>query len=81
VVFDEHLKDVVVAREVATTTVVTVSADDNLYSAMEKIALKDFSILPVVSPNNPSQLLGVLNRRDIFSAYNKAVIKKAIFPE
>jgi CIC family chloride channel protein len=81
VVFDEHLKDVVVAREVATTTVVTVSADDNLYNAMEKIALKDFSILPVVSPNNPSQLLGVLNRRDIFSAYNKAVIKKAIFPE
>lgn len=81
VVFDEHLKDVVVAREVATTTVVTVSADDNLYNAMEKIALKDFSILPVVSPNNPFQLLGVLNRRDIFSAYNKAVIKKAIFPE
>ncbi len=81
VVFDEHLKDVVVAREVATTTVVTVSADDNLYNAMEKIALKDFSILPVVSPNNPSLLLGVLNRRDIFSAYNKAVIKKAIFPE
>jgi CIC family chloride channel protein len=81
VVFDEHLKDVVVAREVATTTVVTVSADDNLYNAMEKIALKDFSILPVVSPNNPSQLLGVLNRRDIFSAYNKAVIKKTIFPE
>jgi len=81
VVFDEHLKDVVVAREVATTTVVTVSADDNLYNAMEKIALKDFSILPVVSPNNPSQLLGVLNRRDIFSAYNTAVIKKAIFPE
>ena len=79
--FDEDLKDLVVAKEIATTNVVTVSADGNLYDAMEKIALKDFSILPVVSPNNPSQLLGVLTRRDIFSAYNKAVIKRAIFPE
>jgi CIC family chloride channel protein len=81
VVFDEDLKDVVVVKEIATTKVITVSADDNLYNTMEKITLKDFSILPVVSPNNPSQLLGVLTRRDIFSAYNKAVIKKAIFPE
>ena len=81
VVFDEDLKDVVVAKEIATTKVITISADDNLYNTMEKITLKDFSILPVVSPNNPSQLLGVLTRRDIFSAYNKAVIKKAIFPE
>ena len=80
-VFDEDLKDVVVAKEIATTKVITVSADDNLYNTMEKITLKDFSILPVVSPNNPSQLLGVLTRRDIFSAYNKAVIKKAILPE
>jgi CIC family chloride channel protein len=81
VAFDEDLKDVVVVKEIATTKVITVSADDNLYNTMEKITLKDFSILPVVSPNNPSQLLGVLTRRDIFSAYNKAVIKKAIFPE
>jgi len=78
VVFDENLKDLVVAKEIATTNVVTVSLDDNLYNAMEKITLKDFSILPVVSPSTPSELLGVLTRRDIIGAYNKAVIKKSI---
>ncbi|MCK4728601.1 MAG: chloride channel protein [Desulfobacterales bacterium] len=78
VVFDENLRDLVVAKEIATTKVVTVSLDDNLYDAMGKISLKDFSILPVVSPNNPSELLGVLTRRDIIGAYNKAVIKKSI---
>jgi len=78
VVFDENLKDLVVAKEIATTKVVTVSLDDNLYDAMGKISLKDFSILPVVSPNDSSELLGVLTRRDIFGAYNKAVIKKSI---
>ena len=78
VAFDESLKDLVVAKEIATKNVVTVSLDDNLYNTMEKITLKDFSILPVVSPDNPSQLLGTLTRRDIYSAYNKAVIKKFI---
>jgi CIC family chloride channel protein len=66
------------AKEVATTNPVTVSFDDNLYIAMEKITLKDFSILPVVSPGKPPRLLGVLTRRDIISAYNRAVIKKSV---
>lgn len=78
VVFDENLHDLVVAKEMATTKVVTISIDDNLYNAMERITLRDFSILPVVSPHNPSQLLGILTRRDIISAYNKAVIKKSV---
>ncbi|MBW1801450.1 MAG: chloride channel protein, partial [Deltaproteobacteria bacterium] len=78
-VFDENLKDLVVAQDLATQNVVTISLDDNLYDALEKITSKDYSILPVVSPNNPSELLGVLTRRDIIGAYNKAVIKKAVF--
>lgn len=78
VVFEDQLKDLVVAKEVATTKPVTISLDDNLYNAMEKITLKDFSILPVVSPQEPFRLLGVLTRRDIISAYNRAVIKKSV---
>ena len=81
VVFDENLKDLVVVKEVATTKVVTVSIDDNLYDAMEKITSRDFSILPVVSDHDPHQLLGVLTRRDIISAYNRAITKKPLVPE
>jgi len=58
--------------------VVTISLDDNLYNALEKITSKDFSILPVVSPDDSSKLLGILTRRDIIGAYNKAVIKKSL---
>ena len=81
VAFDENLRDLVVARDLATSKVVTVSVDDDLYNAMEKITAKDFSILPVVSQDDPSELLGVLTRRDIMDAYNKAVIKKSVFHE
>lgn len=79
VVFDENLVDLVVAKELATPEVVTVSLDDNLYNALQRITSKDFSILPVVSPDDPKKLVGVLTRRDIMGAYDKAVIKKSVF--
>ena len=78
--FDENLRGLVVAKELATSEVVTVSTEDDLFEALEKISLKDFSILPVVSPDNPSQLVGILTRRDILGAYDKAVIKQSLFP-
>jgi CIC family chloride channel protein len=78
VVFDENLKDLVVVKEVATSKVISVSIDENLYDAMEKITSKDFSLLPVISSRDPRQLLGVLTRRDIISAYNRAITKKPV---
>ncbi|MGD2126392.1 MAG: chloride channel protein [Desulfobacteraceae bacterium] len=81
VVSDEDLEHLVVAKELATPKVVTVSLKENLHTALEKITAKDFSILPVVSPDNPKQLLGVLTRRDIMGAYNKAVVKKSVLKE
>ena len=80
-IFDEHLKGLVVAKDIATLDVVTISTDDNLYNALEKITFKDFAILPVVSTDDPAQLVGVLTRRDIMGAYNKAVIKKSLYSE
>lgn len=76
--FNEHLKDLVVAKDLATHDVVTVSIEDNLYEALEKISRKDFAILPVVSHTDPTYLVGVLSRRDIIGAYDKAMIKKSL---
>jgi CIC family chloride channel protein len=78
-IFDEHLKDLVVARDLATTDLVTISMDDNLWTALEKISAKDFAVLPVVSGQEPHKLEGVVSRRDIIGAYNKAVLKKSLF--
>jgi CIC family chloride channel protein len=78
VIFEDDLKDLIIAKDLATTDVVTIPDDDNLYTALQKISQKDFSTLPVVSPQNPSQLVGIISRRDILGAYNKAVIKKSV---
>jgi CIC family chloride channel protein len=81
VVYDRDLENLVVAKELATPKVVTVFQNDSLYTALEKISAKDFSILPVVSPENPKKLLGVVTRRDIMGAYNKAVLTKSALQE
>ena len=77
-VFDESLKDLVVVKELASPTVVSVTGDDNLYNALGKISVRDFSLLPVVASDSPKKLVGVLTRRDIMGAYTKAIIKKSL---
>jgi CIC family chloride channel protein len=80
-VFNKDLNDLVVVKDLVTQDVVTISVDDNIYNALEKITAKDFSILPVVAPDDHSQLLGVLTRKDILDAYDRTVIKKSITSE
>ena len=77
--FDEDLKDLVVAKDLASENVTTVSADEDLYTALGKISRKDFSTMPVVSPADPTELVGIVTRRDIIGAYEKAVLKKSLF--
>jgi len=76
---DEDLTNLVVAKDLCTSNVVTVSSDDNLYTALEKISRRDFSTLPVVSANDPHDLVGIVTRRDIIGTYEKAVLKKSLF--
>jgi len=78
-VFDEDLRDLVVVKDIATSQLITVSIDENIFDALEKISVHDFSILPVVSGNDNRKLLGILTRRDIIAAYNKALVKKSLF--
>lgn len=78
-VFDEDLKDLIIAKDLATTEVTTIDLNADLYEALETIMVKDFAILPVVAPSDPRHLSGVISRRDIIGAYDKAVLKKSLF--
>ena len=78
-IFDENLKGLVVAGDLATTDLVTITMEENLWTALEKISAKDFAVLPVVSGPEANKLEGVVSRRDIIGAYNKAVLKKSLF--
>ncbi len=76
--FNEDLMHLVVARDIATTNLVTASAADNLYDTLERFSQWDFATLPVVADDDPTRLVGVLSRRDILRAYNNAVLRHSL---
>ena len=76
--FNGKLDNRMTVKDIMTKDVVTVSIEDNLSKAMEKITAGDYGILPVVAADDPLKMLGILTRRDILEAYDQAVIKKAI---
>ena len=77
-VFEEGLGDLVVVKDIAIPSVITITEGESLDEALKKIGLKNIEQLPVVDENNPRKIVGILSRRDIFSAYNKALINKSL---
>ena len=78
VLFEEELGHLVVVKELLTTNVITITENEDLGSALKKIGFKNIEQLPVVEENNPRKIIGILSRRDIFTAYNKALIDRSL---
>jgi CIC family chloride channel protein len=75
-IFDEELRKFIVAKDISYVNVITVTPEDHLDSAMEKFGLIDIEVLPVVAPDDPQELLGMISRRDVILAYNRAILKR-----
>jgi CIC family chloride channel protein len=63
--------------DITTQDVVTVYPDQSVGLAMQKMAPRDLSRLPVVSRNNPRELLGMVRRNDIVRAYELGVMRRS----
>jgi len=78
VVFEQELMDIVVVKELATLEVTTVLEDDNLDQAMQKIGYRNIEQLPVVDRITGKRLVGIISRRDMISAYNRALMARSL---
>jgi len=81
VVFERDLMDLVVVKELATLDVITVFEDDDLDTAMRKIGYRNIEQLPVVDRDNGKRLVGIISRRDMVSAYNRALMARTLAEE
>lgn len=72
---DEELADVVVAKDMAAPKVLFLMPDENLNDAMEKFSVRDLDELPVVADRETNIVVGMLRRKDVITAYKKAVIQ------
>ncbi|MFP4071247.1 MAG: chloride channel protein [Desulfovibrionales bacterium] len=68
VLYEDGLRDLLVAKDVAKRAVLLVP-DDDLYTALLKFVDTDYGQIPVVDPGDPRQILGLLSREDVFKAY------------
>ncbi len=81
VVFERDLMDLVVIKELATLKVITVLEDDDLDGAMQKIGYRNIEQLPVVDRKTGRKLVGIISRRDMVSAYNRALMARTLEEE
>jgi len=78
VVFERELMDLVVVKELATADVITAHADEDLDQAMRKIGYRNIEQLPVVDRETHRKLVGIISRRDIVAAYNRALMTRTL---
>lgn len=73
--FDETIWRLAVARDVMTTNLVSVSPSDDLNTALRHFTAMNLDELPVLDPEKPGELLGMLTRRETIAFYNRRVME------
>ena len=62
--------------ELATKDLITVTPDNSLHDVLVRFHVRDLGHLPVVDPDNPKKLVGIISRSHVIRAYNQALISK-----
>ncbi|MDY0290823.1 MAG: chloride channel protein [Desulfuromonadaceae bacterium] len=70
-----ELAYLVLASEIMTRDVITITPDDNLEKAFELFQGKNISTLPVVSVYSPRRVKGVLKKSELIRAYSRNVLR------
>jgi chloride channel protein, CIC family len=63
----------VLAADLAVRPVMSVSPGDDLHTALRRLTELNLDELPVVAPDDPTRLLGLLGRRELVSAYTNQI--------
>lgn len=63
----------VLADDIATRPVATVDPSDDLHTALRRLTERNLDEIPVVSPEDPTKLLGLLSRKDLVAAYSEQI--------
>ncbi|MGM0402702.1 MAG: chloride channel protein [Thermodesulfobacteriota bacterium] len=73
VLFSPEIENLVVMRDIATANIISTTASEDLNLVLQKMTTRNIDSLPVVSEDDPQQLLGMLDRRDVIGFYNRQV--------
>jgi CIC family chloride channel protein len=72
--FDQSIWQLANARDVMTSRVVSITPEDDLNTALNRFTELNLDELPVIDRKEPSQLLGMLRRKDVIARYNQTLL-------
>jgi len=65
----------ILAIDLATNPVLTVTLKDDLHTALRRFTQKNIDEIPIVDAGQPTKVIGMLSRKDVISAYHDRVTK------
>ncbi len=73
--FDQSLWKLAVARDLMTDDFLFVTPKDDLNTALLRFTSRNLDELPILDPDRPGCLLGMLRRREAIAAYNQRLME------
>jgi CIC family chloride channel protein len=70
VMFEESVRRLIVAKDVATPKVIRVFGQDSLQEALDKMVLLNVDELPVVQVEAPDKIVSMISKREIIGYYH-----------
>ncbi|MBC18053.1 CBS [Pseudodesulfovibrio profundus] len=78
---EEGLQQLIIAMDLGTRELVTVTTEDTLQTALDRITDSGVSQVPVLVPGERGTLAGTLTESAINNAYNSAIVKHEIMSD
>jgi CIC family chloride channel protein len=73
VMLDKEIHRLVVAKDIATEEVLTVTPEDSLHTALKKMTAAEIRELPVVSKEDPRRVISMVSRKDVIRTYHDEI--------
>jgi len=73
VLFSPEIERLVVMKDIGTTEMIVTTPSEDLNLVLKKFTTKNIDSLPVVQDNDHTELIGMLNRREVIAFYNQKI--------
>ena len=78
---EEYVADLLIAHDLANGNIPRILPTDTLDQVMKLFGKTDMEELPVVDPDNPNEVIGVILYRDVIEAYNREILRRDLVQE
>jgi CIC family chloride channel protein len=73
VLFSPEIERLVVMKDIGTSEIIVTTPSEDLNIVLKKFTTKNIDSLPVVQEDDHTELIGMLNRREVIAFYNQQI--------